>query len=86
MDSKEAYALVQARCEGLAASKCVEYNSVFAFHMLPKDAKTTDSSDTYLDGMYSVDKKTGSVQAFSPLDLSPAEYRSGKEIAVPKEK
>lgn len=61
MTSKEAYKILCKIIPNMYAEACYEYDSYFVFSMIPNGKKKV------LDGLYSVDKKTGNVKGFSPM-------------------
>lgn len=79
MDVREAYKIVSDKHENLEAIKCIEYESVFVFDLVPKNLDPSKHKK-FLNGLVFVDKETGKVGTFNPLSISTEEYRSGKEI------
>lgn len=79
MTAKEAYKILSEKRPELAAVSCFEYDSRFAFSMMP-DGADPDIVDKLIDCLLSVHKKTGEVRDFKPFHISVEEYRAGKRI------
>lgn len=76
MDAKTAYLMLTEAYPNTNIIGCVEYDSIFVFQMIPMSAEDTE----YLDGLHSVNKKTGEIDIFQPFDIPLAEYKAGKEV------
>lgn len=72
MAPHDAYKILRSEWGNVSAHKCVECKTIFIFAL-------GTGSDSLL-GAASVDKKTGVVQKFMPVDISIEEYRAGVEI------
>lgn len=80
MTAKQAYTLLITKNPGVKVGKIFEYDSVFVFHLAPDMLSLSKSRSPMLDGLISVNKKTGEVRDFKPFYISIEEYHSGKEI------
>lgn len=81
MTAKQAYALLQARVPGVKVGKCYEYKSLFVFHLAPDMLMRSKNPAPMLDGLLSVDKKTGEVRDFKPFRIPLEEYKAGVEVS-----
>lgn len=79
MDVKMAYGLIARRYKDFKIIRCFEYDTRFVFQIVPKDLDET-MYDKHLNGLKSVDKKSGSIQTFIPFDMPLEEYNNGREI------
>lgn len=80
MDAKSAYNSVLAKHEGFKIKECFEYKSIFAFVLEPETAK--ENAGRRILPMYSVNKTTGEILPFKPIDLPLEEFQSGRIIKV----
>ena len=74
----EAYAKI--RKEKLKVIKAFEYKTLFVFQVVPENFDMTKTTDGLLDCLRSVNKETGQVRDFKPLNIPLDEYRNGKEL------
>lgn len=77
MTAKEAFYKVTNMLSGMRATSCYEYDSVFVFQMAPESVK---DPSRLLTGLTCVDKKSGTVRTFRPLDMPIDEYSRGKKV------
>lgn len=82
MTAKEAYKKLVAKWPDLDAISCREYESVFAFCVIPRGATNVKDADKRFDCLCSVDKITGVVKTFKPFDIPAKEFRMGKDVKV----
>jgi hypothetical protein len=75
-------ALFKARPD-LAPVECREYDSCFVFKALTDQQKSAENSDELFDVLYGVNKQTGIVAAFNPMDIPADEYKRGKKVTIP---
>ena len=75
-------ALFKARPD-LAPVECREYDSCFVFKALTDQQKAAENSDELFDVLYGVNKMTGVVSAFNPMDIPTDEYKRGKKVTIP---
>jgi len=80
MTAKQAYALLKFKNPAVKVGKVFEYDSVFVFHLAPDMLSLSNRRSPMLDGLISVNKKTGEVRDFKPFYISMDEYNSGKEL------
>ena len=80
MTAKQAYTLLITKNPAIKVGKVFEYDSIFVFHLAPYMLSLSKKQSPMLDGLMSVNKKTGEVRDFKPFYISIEEYRSGKEI------
>ena len=78
-----AYLIARGFINGGRIVKGYEYDSLYVFEIAPKGLKQTESNEPLLDSLVAVDKKTGRPRAFKPFDISPDEYKRGKQIQLP---
>jgi hypothetical protein len=81
MTAKQAYMLIKFKHPGLKVGKCHEFDSVFVFHLVPDMLRLAKNPNRMIDGLMSVNKKTGEVRDFKPFHIPSEEYRRGKEVA-----
>lgn len=82
MDVKEALVIVEKKFPNKKVAKCVEYDSLFEFQMVPSTYDLKKGTSDLLDCSFSVNKITKEAKVFSPFDISPDEYRRGKTIKI----
>lgn len=82
MTAKQAYILIKAKHPGLKIGKCREYDSVFVFHLAPDMLRLSKNPTRMIDGLMSVNKKTGEIRDFKPFHIPSEEYRRGKEVVL----
>lgn len=80
MTAKQAYMLIKTKHPGLKIGKCHEYDSVFVFHLKPDMLRLSKNPTHMLDGLMSVNKKTGEIRDFKPFHIPIEEYKRGKEV------
>ena len=81
MTVKEAYELFKSTYNKLVVRSCYEYDSCFVFEAVsPKYVDVKD--DIIFDCIYSVEKTTGKLTSFKPFDISPDEYKRGREVQI----
>lgn len=81
MTVKEAYEIFKTKHDDLVVLSCYDYDSRFVFQAVrPKYSKLKDG-DMVLDCLYSVEKRSGKLEAFKPFNISPDEYRRGKKVS-----
>lgn len=80
LNVKEAHKKLLEKYTKSKAVKCFEYDSVFVFLIVPKDFDESKGYDDLLDTAASVDKKTGLVRNFDPMEMSLEEYNCGREV------
>lgn len=79
MNSKMAYEIVCKKYKGHKIIRCFEYDTIFSFQIVPKDLDESEYG-MHLNGLVSVDKKTGDIKTFNPMQIPIEEYRNGREI------
>lgn len=84
MTAKQAYSILLSKNPAVNAIKCYEYDSMFVFHLSPAMLRLSKNSSPMLDGLLSVNKKTGQVRDFKPFYISIEEYTDGVEVASAK--
>lgn len=77
MTAKEACDLLMKKMQGFEPIRCIEYDSVFAFAIVPNGAQYSDKN---LNSLWSVNKTTKQIRDFKPFHIPIGEYRNGKEI------
>ena len=80
MTAKQAYSLLTNKMTGVQVGKCHEYDSVFVFQLTPAMLRLSKNPSPMLDGLTSVNKRTGEVRDFKPFYIPIDEYRRGKEL------
>lgn len=80
MTVNQAYMILKIKNPCANVGKIFEYDSMFVFHLAPDMLSLSRSQSPMLDGLMSVNKKTGEVRDFKPFYISMDEYSSGKEI------
>lgn len=80
MTAKQAYLIVKTKNPVVNVIACYEYDSVFAFHLMPHMLRLSKNPSRMLDGAVSVNKVTGEVTDFKPFRLPLDEYRRGKKL------
>lgn len=81
MTSKEAYRLILEKFEGKKAVRCMEYDSIFTFIVVPESYDESKPVNGMLIRPWAVNKKTGEVYAFNPLkDIPREEFMQGKQV------
>lgn len=80
MTANEAYKKLLTVNPSLKIVKCSEYENLFVFESGPKNDSMLDSKDFLVGNLYSVNKKTGDVRYFTPLDIPIEDYHSGKRV------
>lgn len=82
MTPQEAYAKIINERPGFEVIKCMEYASLYVFHIVPKGMKinSDDKLKRPLNTMRSVDKETGVIKDFKPFFIPIDEFRNGKEV------
>lgn len=80
MTAKQALILIKTKYPGLKIGKCHEYESVFVFHLIPDMLRLSKNPTRMLDGLMSVNKKTGEIRDFKPFHIPIEEYKRGKEV------
>ena len=80
MTAKQAYLILKFKKPGIKVGKCREYETLFVFQLNPDMLSLSNRRSPMLDGLISVNKKTGEVRDFKPFYISMDEYSSGKEI------
>jgi hypothetical protein len=77
MTARDAYLKVLSKMGGMRALVCYEYDSVYVFQMAPSHLPRNSKP---LTGLTSVNKKTGEVKRFLPIDIGYEEYARGKRL------
>jgi hypothetical protein len=77
MTAKEAYEKIVKWQPNMKVLECYEYDTLFTFQLVPSEYSVKDIP---LNGLFSVDKKTGSIRSFKPFNIPITEYRKGKKI------
>lgn len=80
MTAKQAYTLIKFKHPGLKVGKCYEYDSVFVFQLTPDMLRLAKNPTRMIDGLMSVNKKTGEIRDFKPFHIPVEEYQRGKEV------
>lgn len=80
MTAKEAYKTITERFTMWELVACFEYKSVYVFRFIPKGFDKTKPTNRLMNSLVSIDKKTGVIKPFKPIDIPKAEFRAGKEI------
>lgn len=75
-------ALFKARPD-LAPVECTEYDSLFVFKALTDEQKSAGNVNELYDILYGVNKKTGVVAVFNPMNIPADEYKNGKKVTIP---
>lgn len=78
-----AYLIARGFIPGTRIIKCYDYDSLYVFETIPKAYNQNNTGDILLDSLVAVDKKTGRPRAFKPFDISPEEYRKGRQVKLP---
>ena len=82
MTVQEAYKTFKNTEPKLEVMSCHEFDTRFVFHAVPSKFATPDQAAKILDSLFSVDKKTGKISTFTPLDIPTDEYKRGKHIPI----
>lgn len=80
MTAKEAYKRITERFKMWNLVKCHEYKTIFVFQFVPKDWPKGKPINRLLNSTVSIDKKTGIIKPFNPMEIPLDEFRSGVEI------
>ena len=80
MTAKEAHALLLAIQPGIKAVKCMEYETLFVFQIVPATYKADIPIKNAIDSLVSVNKTTKALRDFKPFHISLEEYKAGKEV------
>lgn len=80
MTAKEAYKILTSQLTGLKAIKCIEFDMLFVFQVLPEHHQQSPTIDRAFDNLCSVNKKTKEVRDFKPFHIPISEYKRGKEV------
>ena len=80
MTAKEAYKILISTWDDLKVTKCIEYDTLFVFQVVPKDLKPHVNIDKAFDNLCSVNKKTREVRDFKPFHIPISECKRGKEV------
>ena len=79
---QEAYRTLTSELRGMSALSCHEYDSRYVFNAVPTRYADDKDADRRFDTLYSVDKKTGEIKRFTPMDIPLGEYKRGKRITI----
>ena len=60
---------------------CIDYPDFVVFNAVSKSIEVSETQGIYFSALASVNKKTGEIRSFSPLDISEDEYVAGKEVS-----
>ena len=82
MDIKEAIKIANQKFPNKKIIKCVEYDSLFEFQMVPSTYDLKKGTSDILNCSYSVNKTTKEATVFFPFDISADEYRRGKVVKI----
>ena len=66
----------------LKIMKSFEYKTVYVFAMVPNSYNGTPPLSEMMGILYSVNKKTGAINSFTPFSIPLEEYKAGKEIKL----
>lgn len=77
MTANDAYYEVIKVYPQFEISSCYEYDSRFVFEIRQNGVESTDPQ---FDSLISVDKTTGEVGVFNPMDIPLEEYKAGVRI------
>lgn len=80
MIAREAYAILRNNIPNHEIASCYEYDSIYVFNVYPPDYESRKKQGEPFDSLYAVNKNTGKITTFHPLEMSLKEYKSGKEI------
>lgn len=81
MTANDAYRILSGKRSDLIVRTCIEYDTCFVFQAIPKSYARDKGVDELYDSLYRVDKATSKCYSFNPLDLSPEEYKRGRQIS-----
>lgn len=82
MTVQEAYKEFRHKKSELTIMSCYEYESCFVFHAVPPEFATPEKAAAIFDSLYSVNKETGSISTFRPLDLPVEERKRGRHLPI----
>lgn len=82
MTAGEAYKKFTSEYEKLTVISCYEYDTCFVFEAVASEHAGTEAQHMVFDSTYSVNKETGEVIPFKPIDIPADEYKRGKRIRV----
>lgn len=71
LTAKDAYKTLIAKRPDMYSESCMEYEKFYVFSLIPKGMTKV------YDGLYSVDKKNGTIKAFQPFYVN---KEKGKRI------
>lgn len=80
MDAKEAYKLLMNKKPKSIIVSCFEYDTIFVFDIA--SSKTNGETIEVFDSLYSVNKYTGEIRNFKPIDIPIEEYETGEKIKL----
>lgn len=82
MTAQEAYRAFRNYKPDLEVMSCHEYESCFVFHGVPPKFATLEKADQVFNSLFAIDKKSGGIRVFQPLDLSANERQTVKRITI----
>ena len=80
MTAKEAYKAITEKFTMWNLISCREYDTVFVFQFIPKSYVKTKATNKLLNSAISINKETGIIKPFRPMDMPISEFRAGKEV------
>lgn len=80
MTASDAYKILTSKLPGFIVVKCVEFDTLFVFQIIPENQKVSISSDRTFDNLCSVNKATKEVRDFKPFHIPISECKRGKEV------
>lgn len=80
LTANQAYKKLIAKMPTHQMISCFEYPDFFVFSAISKTIDVSETQGIYFSALASVNKKTGEIRSFSPLDISEDEYIAGKEV------
>lgn len=78
MTSEEAYLLLKKAVKTPTDYECYDYSSCYAF--IPSWPSLGPDEEVPATNAYSVDKKTGSIEVFVPINIPRNEYLNGRKV------
>ena len=79
MTVQRAFAQVVTKHPNMKVWSATEFDSAFAFCLVPQNY---DSNEPPLTGLIGVDKKTGKDFHFNPINMPLDEYKRGKKLDI----
>lgn len=77
MELRDAYNIVVKNFKTMIVMECIEYSNLFVFGL--RDKQNTNN-DLFGGRMWSVNKHTGELKPFLPMDISIDDFRNGRKV------